>query len=314
MHAALGGVDVVGEGHQGLVIAVVILQGHLGGAVALGPRQIDDLLVQRGLVAVEPGDKLPDAALIAHGVALLLAGPGVGDGDAQARIQEGLLPHAGVQGLIVVYQGVEHLRVRLEGHGGAGAGGLAQHRHLLGDAAPGELHLVNFTVLLDLHLQPLGQGVHHGRAHAVEAAGYLIASAAELTAGVEHGVYHLQGRPAGLLLDIHGDAAAVVGDGDGVAGVDGDGDLRAVSGQGLVDGVVHDLIHQVVQAGGRRGADIHAGPLAHRLQPLQNLNFRGVIGGVHGGDFFQFAHWMIFPFLGFILSFPGTRCLPISRQ
>ena len=148
----------------------------------------------------------------------------------------------------------------------------------------------------------------------MKAAGYLIASAAELAAGVQNGVYHLQGRPAGLLLDIHGDAAAVIGNGDGVAGVDGDGDLRAVSGQGLVDGVVHDLIHQMVQAGGRRGADIHTGPLAHRLQPLQHLDFRGVIGGVHSGDFFQFAHWMIFPFLGFILSFPGTRCLPISRQ
>ena len=314
VHAALGGVDVVGEGHQGLVIAVVILQGNLGGAVALGPRQIDDLLMQRRLVAVEPGNKFPDASLVAHGVTLLLAGPGVGNGDTQPRIQERLLPHPGVQRFIVIHQGVEHLRIRLEGNGGAGLIGVAQNLHLLGDAAPGELHLVNSAVLLNLHLQPFGQGIDHGRAHAVEAAGYLIASAAELTAGVEHGVYHLQRRPAGLLLDVHGDAAAVIGNGDGVARVDGDGDLGAVSGQCLVNGVVHDLIHQMVQARGRCGANIHAGPLAHRLQPLQNLNFRGVIGGVHGGDFFQFAHWVIFPFLGSFLSFPGTRCLPISRQ
>ena len=95
---------------------------------------------------------------------------------------------------------------------------------------------------MDLHLQPLREGVDHAGAHAVETAGDLIASAAELAAGVQHGVYHLQRRAAGLLLDIHGDTTSVIGDGDGVALVDGDGDIRAVARQRFIDGVVHDLV------------------------------------------------------------------------
>src|SRR5699024_12287636 len=45
--------------------------------------------------------------------------------------------------------------------------------------------------------------------------------------------------------------------------------FRSVAGQGLVDGVVHDLVDQVVQATLAGGADIHARPLADRLQPFE---------------------------------------------
>ena len=122
----------------------------------------------------------------------------------------------------------------------------------------------------------------------MKAAGNLVAPAAELAAGVEHGVNHLQGRPPGLGLDVHGDAAPVVGNGDGVAFVDGHGDVRAVPGQGLVNGVVHDLVHQVVQTRGGSRADVHTRPLAYGLQALQHLDLRGIIFRLHGDDFFQF--------------------------
>ena len=46
MGAAVPGVDVVGKGEQGGVVAVVVLQRHLdGGAVALAGK-IDDVFVQ----------------------------------------------------------------------------------------------------------------------------------------------------------------------------------------------------------------------------------------------------------------------------
>ena len=106
----------------------------------------------------------------------------------------------------------------------------------------------------------------------MEAAGYLIPAAAELAAGVEDGKYYLQSGFTGLGLNVNRNTPAIVGDSDGVARVDGDGDIGAVAGQGLVDGVVHNLIHQVVQAGLRGGADIHARAFAHRLQSLQDLD------------------------------------------
>jgi two-component system cell cycle sensor histidine kinase/response regulator CckA len=75
-------------------------------------------------------------------------------------------------------------------------------------------------------------------------------------------------------LDAGRDAAAVVDDRDRVVGVErGDDDVVAVAGQRLVDGVVDDLEHHVVQAGAVVGvADVHAGPLAHRLQALEDLD------------------------------------------
>ena len=43
----------------------------------------------------------------------------------------------------------------------------------------------------------------------------------------------------------------------------------AVAGQRLVDGVVDDLEHHVVQTGAVIGvADVHAGALAHRIEAL----------------------------------------------
>jgi hypothetical protein len=73
------------------------------------------------------------------------------------------------------------------------------------------------------------------------------AAVAELATGVEHGQDDLGGRAALTLHVVHGDAAAVVGDRDAVVGVDEDLDVVGLAGQGLVDGIVHDLVDQVVQ-------------------------------------------------------------------
>lgn len=55
----------------------------------------------------------------------------------------------------------------------------------------------------------------------------------------------------------------------------------AVPRQGLVDGVVHHLEHQVVQPLRSRRADIHAGPLAHGLQPFKHGDLVGSVVAVH---------------------------------
>ena len=269
--------DVVGEGDEDLVVALVVLHGDLGDRVAPGAGEIDHILVDGRLVLVEEAHILADAALIAHLLGPLLPLALILDGDGQAAVEEGLLAHAVVQDLIVVDRLVEHLGVGLEAHGGTVFLRLADHVDRLEDVAAAEAHLIDLPVLVDLDLQPLGEGVDHGGAHAVQAAGDLVASAAELAAGVQHREDDLQRALAGLLLDIHGNAAAVVGDADDVPRLDNDLDMRAVAGQRLVDGVVHDLIHQMVQSRGRGGADIHARPLAHRLQALEDLDLRGVV-------------------------------------
>ena len=68
------------------------------------------------------------------------------------------------------------------------------------------------------------------------------------------------------------EVGTVIQIGDGIARVDGDGDMVAELGQRLIDGVVHDLVDQMVQTGGRRRADIHTRTLPNRLQTLKHLD------------------------------------------
>ena len=70
---------------------------------------------------------------------------------------------------------------------------------------------------------------------------------------------------------VNGDATAVVLDGDAAVLVDGHLDVCAVAGHGLVDAVVHRLVHQVVQALLADVANIHGGALAYGLKAFQHL-------------------------------------------
>ena len=174
--------------------------------------------------------------------------------------------------LVVVGEGIEHLRVWLEGDDGAVPVRIADDAHFLRDIAAGELHLIDLAILMDLDREPLGQGVDDGRADAVQAAGDLIAAAAEFAARMQDRIDDLERGAAGLGLNVHGDAAAVIGDGDGVAGVDRHGDLGADTCQSFIHGIVYYLIYQMVKPSLRCASDIHARTFPDGLQPLKDLN------------------------------------------
>ena len=133
------------------------------------------------------------------------------------------------------------------------------------------------AVAADLEVKRLGERVDDRDADAVQAAGDLVAAAlaAELAAGVEHREHDLGGRPLLLRVLVDRDAAAVVDDGDRLVGVDRDRDLVAVAGERLVDGVVDDLVDQVVKAARPGRADVHARPLADRLEALEDGDLAG---------------------------------------
>ncbi len=73
-------------------------------------------------------------------------------------------------------------------------------------------------------------------------------------------------------MRIDGNAAAVVGDGDKAVGRHLDFDPVGVAGERLVHGVVDHLGEEVMQRLLVGAADIHAGPPAHRLEPLQHFD------------------------------------------
>ena len=84
------------------------------------------------------------------------------------------------------------------------------------------------------------------------------------------------------LVDVDGNAAAVVAHGDGIVGIEHDVDARGVACQRFVDRVVDDLVHHVVQARAVIGvADIHARTLADGIEPLEHADrFRPVIAWI----------------------------------
>ena len=311
--AAVRGIDVVGKAQQQLVVAGIILQCDLCHAAVGLALEVDHIGVQHVQLALlaQIGDKALDAALVAHdlgavagftllavlqhgGIHLTL----VGQSDLDTGVQEAFFPQALFQRVEVVHGGIpEHLRVRLKGDPGAGNavgyGADALERAVRVAAAEGLLVLVAVAAHVDG--EPLGAGVDHRSTHAVQAAGHLVAGvlAAELAAGVQDGVNDGDGGQAGVGLNVHRDAAAVIRDLNDVVFQDLDLDVVAVAGQCFIDGVVHDLVDQMMQAALAGGTDIHARALAHRLQTLQDLDLAGIIlmvgsgfGICAGNDFF----------------------------
>ena len=141
---------------------------------------------------------------------------------------------------------------------------------------------MGLAAAVDLHVEAGRQGVYDGGADAVEAAGGRVGAAAELTAGVELGVDDLDARQALSGDDVDGDASAVVGDGGGVVGVQAHVDRVAMAFQGLVDRVVDDLPEAVHEAPVVGRADVHAGALAHGLEPLEDREVPCVVVGCVG--------------------------------
>ena len=111
----------------------------------------------------------------------------------------------------------------------------------------------------------------------MEAAGNFVRAFVELTAGVEDGEDDLEGAFVLFFMHVYGDAAAVVDNGYRVVLVDGDLDVRGVTGEGFVDGVVHNLVHKVVQTAFGDVADVHCGALAHCLEAFEDGDVTGAV-------------------------------------
>ena len=106
----------------------------------------------------------------------------------------------------------------------------------------------------------------------------LVAAAAKFAARVQHSIDDRHGGQARLVLNADRNAAAVVGDVDDVAGLYDDVDAVAEPRERLIDGVVDNLIHEVMQPAHTGRADIHARALADRFEPFEHLDLVFIIG------------------------------------
>ena len=139
---------------------------------------------------------------------------------------------------------------------------------------------MDFPVLVYFHHKPFAQRVDHGGAHAVQAAGNLVAAAAEFAARVQNRQADLDRRAADLRVDADREAASGLLHGAGSVLVQRDDDLVAEAGQRLVHRVIHNFVDQMMQSALIRRADIHARPLAHGLKPFEHLYLVLVVSAV----------------------------------
>ena len=306
MGAALVGVDGVGEGVHRLGVAGVPLHRHLDLVALTLAGEVDDAGVDRLLGPVDVLDVVHQSAGVVEGAAfdlvrggllggLLLCGfrclrgiadhlvddlfrghPLIGEGDGQALVEKGHLLQAARDGLEVVIGGLEDIRVRPESDRGARLLGLLA---LLDAAWHGALvSLEPFVpVAGDVGFQPGRQGVDHRDADAVQAAGDLVGTLLELAAGVQNGHHDVDGGDAGRLVHLDGDAAAIVADLDATVLEQAHIDLFGESRHRLVDGVIDDLPHQMVQAPLSGRADVHAGTFANGLETFEDGDLRGAV-------------------------------------
>ncbi|WP_415925668.1 hypothetical protein [Streptomyces scabiei] len=91
-------------------------------------------------------------------------------------------------------------------------------------------------------------------------------------AGVQAGQHVFQAMAVGVTGRFHGNARPGIGHLDTAVFGEGDGDVFALTGQSLVDGAFHDVEQQLIQAAFTGRADVHTGPLAHRVEPFPDLN------------------------------------------
>ena len=115
----------------------------------------------------------------------------------------------------------------------------------------------------------LGERIHHRNPHAVKPTGHLVAIVIELTAGMKDGHDDLSRGNTLLRVQIDGNTPAVIPDGDRFPFMHNHRNFRAVSREGLIDGVIYKLLNHVVQARAViRIADVHTGALTHRIKAL----------------------------------------------
>src|SRR6185437_15432312 len=240
--------------------------------------ELDDRPVHRLLRAIKVPNEVgyPPGILIPGFPRLVLTL--VRDGNGQVPVEEGHLLEPAGQRLEVPVGGLEDVAVRPERDRGAAIRGLGSplERAHRGPAVVGLGPDV--AVPVDLDLEQGRQGVHHGHADAVQAAGDRVRLAVELAARVQRGHDELNRRAVLDRVLVHGDAAAVVAYPDAAVGQQRDLDGVAVAGQGLVHRVIYDLVDEVMQSSRTGRAGVHSRTLADGLKTLEYRDRACIVG------------------------------------
>jgi hypothetical protein len=124
---------------------------------------------------------------------------------------------------------------------------------------------MDFAILANFCLKPLGNGVDALGSHSVQATGNLVGACAELSTCVEVGKHQFESRHIVLRVNVYRNASPVIVDGAGTIQVNGDFDVFAKPGESLVNGIVYYFKNAMVKSALIRIPDIHVGAFANAL-------------------------------------------------
>ena len=82
----------------------------------------------------------------------------------------------------------------------------------------------------------------------------------EFASGMDFGQDYFERGDAAVFVQVDRDPPSIIGNRDRTVGVQRHMDIPAVAGHCLVDRIINDFVHKVVEAPRRRVADIHRGP------------------------------------------------------
>ena len=200
VHPAFGGGDVVRERVEALVEAGVPLQRDLDLAAVVRVADVDDRREQRLLRRVEVRDEVDDAAVVLEDLLGRLVAALVAEDDLEALVEEGHLAQPLDQRLGAELDLFHDRRVGPERDRRARLVGVADALAAARPGSPPSTNAIEYRPpsRSDLELEPARQRVHDRDADAVQAAGDLVALAAELAAGVEHREHDLGRRLVGV--------------------------------------------------------------------------------------------------------------------
>ena len=281
-----------------------MLHGDLDNDIVLPARDIDWLVIEGHLVAVQILHEIANAALkIVFALLGVAALAQVGQLKSHALVEIGKLAQAARDYLEIHLDRFKNPRVGHKGHLGALAARAADlGQRPLGNARVHAVliliafkaHLIQPARGCDLYLDPFGKRVDDRSAHAVQTARIGVAVVAEFAAGVKLSENHLNAGNSQLFVYAHGYAAAVVFDRDRAVALQSNRDGVGIAVRRLVHGVVHDLPQKVVQTSRAGRAYIHARAHPDRLEPFHNLYIAYRIFVIHAVlSFYRFMRKML---------------------
>ncbi|KAF5029673.1 hypothetical protein DSECCO2_646110 [anaerobic digester metagenome] len=123
----------------------------------------------------------------------------------------------------------------------------------------------------NLNFQPFRQCVDNRRTDTVQTAGNLIAPATEFATGMQNRKHDGNGRNSHFWLNTNRNAASVIGDTNHIVRQNIHLDIGTKARERLVNGIVDNLVYQMVQPARAGRTDIHTGTLSHRFKPFKHL-------------------------------------------